>query len=164
MNLTKIYDTEEFPLGAIHDDSKGNVYEFVKYHQGDGAVTATAGHIGYLASSGTTTVATPTVTEDHDTTTAIDSQYMNAYGAFCSALSNGKFGWIQKKGLSAIAALTNTTVAVAEQIQPADADGTIAGISVNTAAAPCIGYCILTAGDAGGTSIAAGGILWNFPN
>lgn len=162
VNLTKIYDTDEFPLGAIHDDSKGNVYEFVKYSQGSNAVAGTQGSLIYLCASGTTTVPTPTVSKDRASVTTIISTYGMARGVLMAALTDGKYGWIKKKGLTEYATPTDNSVGIGEQITSADANGQVKGVASGTAATPFLGVALKTDGGSG-NSLAAGGILLNIP-
>lgn len=126
VNLTKIYDTDEFPVGAQHEETGGvDLFEFVKYHHGDGPVNATAGHVGYYCSSGSEIVGHYTVTEDHDADTTVNTAITQVAGMFMSALTENKFGWIQKKGFNRVAMLTDTNVVDKGIVCASDADGTI---------------------------------------
>jgi len=134
-------------------------YVYVKYHYGDGSVTATAGHIGYLCGTGTETADAFTVTEDHDATTKVNTSYALAFGMFESALTNGTYGWVQVKGFNDQIMLSDDSVDDGEQVTPGDADGTIKGIAAGTATSPLIGYAV--AAD-GGTAPAKGSIFLCF--
>jgi cytochrome c biogenesis protein ResB len=164
VDLTKIYDDDSaFPLGARHsDESNGKEYEFVKYSQGSGAVAGTQGSGVYYCVSGTTAVPGYTVTKDHDSTTSIITFYNMFAGQLQAALTDGKYGWIQKKGFSNYACPTNNSLGIGEQVSPADADGQVLGVAAGTAVTPYLGMAWATDGGSG-NSVAAGGILWQIP-
>ena len=158
---TRIDTTAEYGLGIIAPGGGlPDQYQYVGYHYGDGSVTATKGHIGYFCASGTESVNPFTVTEDHDATTKVNTSYALAAGEFMSALTNGTFGWIKKKGLNENIGLSDDSVDDGEQITPADADGSVKGVAAGTACSPVIGYGLVADG---GTAPPVGSILWNFP-
>ena len=151
-DLTKIYDSADYPLGAkcIAD---GNEYRFVAYNDGDGDVAGVAGQLVYYAYSGTTTVGAFTVTMDYDTATVIKTYIQAAAGFLQAALTNGKYGWIQTKGINKIAMLTNNNVAAGEAIIPAAADGTVDGVAAAAVTTREIGFAMA---DDSGTAQAVG--------
>lgn len=118
VELKRIYNDPEFPLGAIHEEG-GDAFQFVKYHSGDGPVDATPGYLAYLCGpSGTEQPPAYTVTGDHDATTKVDTLYSLATGIFMSALTNGKYGWIQKRGLNRIAMLSDGSIGYGYPVCP----------------------------------------------
>lgn len=160
--LTEIYDTDEIGLGARHVENNGkDEFEFVKYSQGSNAVVGTQGSLVYLCASGSTTVPNPTVSKDRASATTIISSYGSAYGQLMAALTDGKYGWIQKRGLSRYACPTDNSVDPGDQITSADANGQVKGQAAGTAVTPFLGIGLKADGTA--NEVAAGGIMWQIP-
>jgi hypothetical protein len=135
VDLTRIYNNPDFPLGAIHEEG-GDAFEFVKYHSGDDPVNATPGYLAYYCeASGTEQPPLYTVTGDYNATTKVDTTYLLAAGMFMSILTNGKYGWIQKRGFNRIAMLSDASIQPGIPVRPFDGLGSIA-IMVNTELMP----------------------------
>ena len=109
--VTRIYaDAKMFYLGQLVEDQMGNVFEFVKYNAGDGAVTGTAGHI---------TVGLDSAYPDGEVTADVNSATIaailqDARGILMAALTDGSYGFIQKEGRNRIAMLSDGSVAQGE--------------------------------------------------
>lgn len=160
VDLTKIYTTQEFNLGEVYRVGDGQKeYRFVYYDAGDGSVTAAAGRLAYLCVSGTTTVPAWSVTMDHDSATTVATTYSNGIGIFMAALTDGTYGWIQTKGFSDNALLTDGSVAAGGALVAADADGTITSQAVTAVAARTFGQALA---DDSSTSLAAANAVLNF--
>jgi len=127
-DLTKIYTTADFPLGAKYS-ANDKAYRFVKYNDGSHTVTGVAGYLAYMCYSGTTTVPNWTVTCDYTSATDVISNYNCGVGFLCAALTDGTYGWIQTAGYNEVAGLTTGNVAAGETIVASGANGTIDGIA-----------------------------------
>ena len=100
-NLTKIYDNADFPLGAEvqYGDKK---YQFVKYNAGDEPQVGVAGYVA---------IGLDSAYSPHEVTCDWNSSTINAVlerpkGILMAALTDGKYGWIQKTGLNDVAMLS----------------------------------------------------------
>ena len=130
--VTRIYaDAKMFYLGQLVEDQMGNVFEFVKFNAGDGAVTGTAGHI---------TVGLDSAYPDGEVTADVNSATIAAIlqdprGILMAALTDGSYGFVQKKGRNLIAMLSDQNVAQGNRLT---ADAAITGAvkpkAANTAA------------------------------
>ena len=109
-DLDRIYDSQDFDLGAIYMDNQGRKFRFCKYNQGDHSVAAVAGRLGIGLDS-----AYPDweVTMDYasGTITAIGNDQK---GFFQAALTDEKYGWLQVTGKNKKAGLTDGSVAQGE--------------------------------------------------
>jgi hypothetical protein len=161
VDISRIYTSPDFPLGAKYrNESNGKEYEFVKYNQGDGGVTPTVGQLAYLCGSGGTIVTHPVVTADVNSTELVVSTYGTAYGVFCSVLTDGNYGWIQKKGLSDEIGLTDGNVTSGTYLTPHTTEGAFVSVAAGTAKTPFIGYALRADS---GTAMPVGGVYWDFP-
>lgn len=109
-DLDKIYADQEFPLGAKVEDQLGRVFKFIKYNDGDGTVTPTA---GYLA------IALDSAYPPHEATCDYDSSTIAAIanlieGFVQAALTDGSYGWVQVWGPNRQSILTDGDVAQGE--------------------------------------------------
>lgn len=138
VELTRVYDNPDFPLGAIHEDG-GDVFEFVKYHSGDNPLETNVGYLSYYCSSGTEAVPEHTVTSDHDAATKIKANYAHVAGMFMAYVTNGKYGWIQKKGWNRSIMVTDGSITAGCVVTACDSDAQIR-IMVNTDVLPIVGY------------------------
>lgn len=156
VDITRIDTTPQFPLGAKYT-SGSNAYRYVYYHAGDGSVTATAGGAAYYIVSGSTTVPSWSVTMDYDSATAVVASVNRVVGFFCSALTNGTYGWIQTAGISDNAVTTDGNVDAGETIVAYAGNGVVTGIAAgsNLTGRP-LGVAL--AADVS-TTLAAGGML-----
>jgi len=140
-DLTKIYDSADYPLGAkrVVDGCEDR---FIAFNDGDGNVAGVAGQLVYYAYSGTTTVGPFTVTMDYDTATVIKTYIQCAAGFLQAALTNGKYGWIQTKGINRIAMLTTGNVAAGEVLIPTAANGSVDGVAAAAVTTRDIGFAM----------------------
>jgi hypothetical protein len=120
--LTETMDYDREGIGAIRNEGN-NVYKWVKYNQGAGAVAAVAGNVVYYY--GVSGDAVSGGYENSEVTMDRTDAYLGA-GVLQAVIANGEFGWIQIKGP---ATLTTSPTAGADG-QPlthvgAGADGTL---------------------------------------
>jgi len=161
---TVIEKTEgRYHYGDTYQNENG-VYEFVYFHAGDGPVSAVKGRLALFCVSGTENVPEPyAVTMDYNTATKVLTTANMGAGEFCSAPTTTGWGcWIKKQGPSDNASLTDGTVDVGDTIVGYGADGTIAGIALGAShTGRQLGIALKA--DASGTSLLAGGVLWQIP-
>lgn len=85
----------------------GKVYQYVKFDNGTGNVASAANAIAYWK-----TPSSVTVTSD-----VSDSSANRPAGVFLGVLTDGYYGWIQKKGyIAALACSTTLTVSIGDAI------------------------------------------------
>lgn len=119
---TKIYTSQEFPLGAKVPDQQGRVFKFVKYNDGDGDVDGVAGQLVIGLDSA---YPQEECTMDYDSST-VTRVAAKPVGFLQAALTHGTFGWVQTWGKNKIAALTDGDVAQGERLMKhATTDGGI---------------------------------------
>ena len=160
---TIIEKTEgRYHYGDTYENENG-VYEFVYFHAGDGGIAAVKGQLALFCVTGTEVVPYPAVTMDFNTATKVTTTYNMGFGEFCSAPTTTGWGvWIKKIGPSDNASLTDGTVDVGDTIVGYGADGTIAGIAGGAShTGRQLGIALKA--DASGTSLLAGGVLWQIP-
>lgn len=117
VDVTRIDSAAEFPLGAkFTPGDRDEEYRYVKYNQGSNSVTATAGYLGYFIGAGTSTPDFGEVTCDYNSATTYVTLTSLPAGFFQSALSNGKYGWVQTRGRNKVAMLTDGNVAQGNEI------------------------------------------------
>jgi len=160
---TVIEKTEgRYHYGDTYQNENG-VYEFVYFHAGDGAIAAVKGELALFCVTGTEVVPNYAVTMDYNTATKVLTTANMGAGEFCSAPTTTGWGcWIKKQGPSDNASLTDGTVDVGDTIVGYGADGTIAGIALGAShTGRQLGIALKA--DASGTSLLAGGVLWQIP-
>jgi len=119
--LDKIYtDLNEFQLGAEAEDLQGNEYVFVEYEALSAA--ATEGMLGVGLDSSYRRYVTSADSTDSE---AIRNDPKGQYQA---ALTDGTFGWMQKKGYNRKAIPTDGTVQKDRQIMVSNATRGVATI------------------------------------
>lgn len=140
-------------------------YEYVYFHLGDGTVSGVKGQLVYYCISGTETVPSPySVTMDVDTATKVVTNYNLGAGFLCSTpTATGDGVWIQKRGLSDTAVLTDQSVDIGDTIvATSGTNGCISGIAGGANhTSRSLGFA--TVADASTTAIAAGGIMIEMP-
>jgi hypothetical protein len=110
-DVTRIDSEAKYPLGAKHNPVDGNEeFRYVKYNQGSNSVSATAGYLAYMIGAGTSTPEFAEVTCDYNSATTYVTLTAVPAGFFQSALTDGKYGWVQTKGRNKVAMLTDGSV------------------------------------------------------
>jgi hypothetical protein len=163
-DLTKIYTTREFPLGAIMEKDNGEKeYRFVKYNSGAGAVVAVAGQIGYMVAPATTGAERYETTMDYSSAAAASAITVPvaAAGFYQAALTDGSYGWVQTKGRSRLAALTDGNVTRNSQLCIENVDGRIIN---KPAGAPDLPTVAVALADDVATALGAGYAQIDIPN
>ena len=123
--LDKIYDTMDFALGFKFEKANDTeIYRFIKYNYGDGTVDGIAGYVVYPVGSDTTDAVPWEVTMDYSSATILAMSNTGA-GHLQAALTHGKFGFIQTKGINRKAAKTGGSVTAESYMVPASTDGTL---------------------------------------
>jgi len=156
-DLTKIYSTPEFNLG---DKTRLGDAEFIyiKYNDGDGAVTGVAGGLVYAVGTATTGQVGYEATMDVNSATIVAIPQA-PLGVLQAALTDHAYGWAQFKGLGVQDITTDGSVAVGERLMPhATTDG---GFDTHSAGAVAdVGVAL--AADAS-TTLAAGSYMLQIP-
>lgn len=102
VDVSEAAPTAQFTLGAHHATENGDVFKYVQYAEGSGAVAAVVGNVAYYTSGGGYTASE--VTSD-----LTDSDEIGA-GVLQTAMPDGYFGWVKIKGSATLAsALTAGT-------------------------------------------------------
>lgn len=111
-DIGRAYAKVEFDLGALYQDSLGNLYRYVLYNEGDGAVAGVAGQLVVGLDS-----AFPLyeVTMDYDSST-IPALANRPIGFLQAALTDVQFGFVQTRGKNRIAALTDNGVSQGDDL------------------------------------------------
>lgn len=127
-----------FPVGQRAADRAGNLYRYVLYNDGAGAVAGVAGDFAYIyAVSGVSAGQTTTVTCDRTDTAGVGA------GVLMAALADGEYGWILTNGVYTLTtALTAGADGNALTVVGAGADGTL------DVSAAVTDHCCATAIDA----------------
>jgi hypothetical protein len=97
MKVDAVHTSPQFAPGVKGMDYRGNIYKYVQYETGAGAVAAVAGNVCYYyAAGGASAGDTTKVTSDLS-----DSSEVGA-GILQAVLADGEYGWIQIKGPATI--------------------------------------------------------------
>lgn len=155
MDLERIYDDPEFMPGSIEFDEHGNEFMFVKYNSGAGSVTGAAGRIVYRVTTGTTGAVPGEVTMDYDSNaaaTAITAPNACA-GMLMAALTDGKYGFVQRTGKNKKAMLTDGSVTAKCRLSISTTDG---AVKILADAAPPLEQIGIAIADDSSTTLAAG--------
>lgn len=138
IDRTLIYQSDEFPLGALGTDQDGNLYRFIKYNDGDGAPGSTTA--GYLLVYLDTGFDRWEATDDLNSST-IKAVLQAPAGFVQAALTDGEYGWAQISGYNKVAMLTDEGISQGEQLM-AHATTTGAVDSHDAAAKAVVGVAL----------------------
>lgn len=161
-DLDKVYDRMEFQLGQEVEIADRR-FQFVKYNSGEGSVNAVAGQIGYMVSPDTTGAVKFEVTMDYssagaDTAITIPKA---AAGFFQAALTDGKYGWVQKSGDNRKAMLTDGNVSLGDPLSVDTTDGRVITLVSGNPDLPTVATAL--AADSG-TSLPIGDAIISIPD
>lgn len=115
-DITKIYSTPEFTLGSKTRLGDAE-FIFIKYNDGDGAVTGVAGGLVYTVGTATTGQVPYEATMDVDSATIVACPQA-PLGVLQAALTDHSYGWAQIKGLGLQDITTDGGVAAGERLMP----------------------------------------------
>ena len=155
VDLDRVYDKADFPLGAETEDSAGNEFVFCKYNEGDGGDTVVA---GYLAVGLDSAYPAYEVTCDLDSST-IPALRGVPVGYAQAAFTDGKYGWFQKRGRNLKAILTDGGVTQGQLLM---AHASTAG-AVDSHDASAIASCGVALEDDSSTELGIGKVFIDCP-
>lgn len=103
----KIYSSQEYPLGAIHDDECGHKFKFVKYYAGTDTINGVAGQLA---------IALDSAYPEHSVTMDYSGAGLTVIGSkpegfLQAALTDLTYGWLQVEGPNLESMLTDNGVA-----------------------------------------------------
>ena len=124
-DLDRIYAAgsggQKFPLGALHEDLMGRKFRFMKYNDGDDAVTPVAGYLAWGLDTGDEQWE---VTCDYDSST-IKVLSKDPKGFAQAAFTDGSYGWFQTYGYNRKNITTDGNVAQNERLMGGAANGAV---------------------------------------
>ena len=154
-DLTKTNVKQWFNLGAEFEDN-GSIFRYIRHNAGDGSVTVVAGMAAWgLDGSYSPFEGTP----DGDSS-SIPVLLNRPLGFYMSVPSDGEYCWVQRKGKSRFAMITDNGVAQGELLIGTTGDGIIAGVAANAVTQATMGEALE---DDSGTALAAGSAFINCP-
>lgn len=114
VDLDKVYDDMDFPLGAECQDEQGREFVFCKYNAGDGADTVVAGYLAVELDS-----AYPACEVTCDLNSGTIKAILNRPVGYAQAVfTDGKYGWFQKRGRSRQTVTTDKGVTQGDLLMP----------------------------------------------
>jgi len=152
--LDKVYsDRGEFQLGQIVSDVAGNQFRFIEFNAGDGAVTATVGHLIMGLDTGGSYDFWEGTNDNNSSTIKVILQ--RAFGFVQAALTDGAYGFVQISGPNKQVILTDNGVT---QGQPLMAHATRSGgvDSHDDTAATVVGIALEADGTTSATQLDVG--------
>jgi len=138
VNLDANDVTQAFPLGTLGSDDGGKtVFEYVKFNNGDGAVTVVAGHLAVGLDSG---YPDGEVTNDPNSAT-IAALDQDPRGFLQRVVTDLYYGWIQTWGRNRQICITSGAINQGETVM-AHATTTAAIIAHDASAVPIVGIAL----------------------
>ena len=161
-DLDKVYDKMEFQLGQ-EVEIADRLFQFVKYNSGAGDVDAIAGKVGYLVSPDTTASVKYEVTMDYSSNAAATAITIPnaATGFFQAALTDEKYGWMQKSGDNRKEMYTDGNVSRNDQLSVDTTDGRVITLVSGNPDLPTVAIALQANVD---TEIPIGGALITIPD